>query len=92
MRSERQGRDTWGRRLADKLKGLEMGGATWASDDFDAEFERMWRTRHVSGVAAPKPVDPIETAADDVLIFELIKRGYAVAKMPADELAKEVHA
>lgn len=39
---------------------------------------------------APMTVDPIETAADDVLIFELIKRGYAVAKMPAEELAKEV--
>jgi hypothetical protein len=34
------------------------------------------------------PIDPIEAAADDELIFELIKRGYAVAKMPAEDLAK----
>jgi hypothetical protein len=55
--------------------------AIWTSDS-----GRIYRVPYNS----PKPVDPIESAADDVLIFELIKRGYAVAKMPAEELAKEV--
>jgi hypothetical protein len=35
-----------------------------------------------------KIIDPIEAAGDDVLILELVKRGYAVAKMPPEKLAE----
>jgi hypothetical protein len=58
--------------------------------DWYAEWEELMRTAQVQQKPKAKPTDPIETAADDELIFELIKRGYAVAKMPADELAKVV--
>lgn len=54
----------------------------------EQEFDKMFDDLLKAGATKPKPVDPIEAAADDVLIFELIKRGYAVAKMPAEELAK----
>ena len=44
-----------------------------------------------SGKSASIPkVDPIESAADVDLIMELIKRGYAVAKLPVEELAESV--
>jgi hypothetical protein len=39
---------------------------------------------------SPAPLDPIESATDDVLILELVKRGYAVAKMPPQQLAENV--
>jgi hypothetical protein len=41
-----------------------------------------------AGAAAPK--DPLESASDQELIFEMLKRGYAVAKMDAQELAENV--
>ena len=65
------------------------GDAIWTSTTTGVYPGSSGTTKSVTW---PKVVaeDPIETAADDVLIFELIKRGYAVAKMPADELAKVV--
>lgn len=38
----------------------------------------------------PKPRDPLEEASDQELVFELLKRGYAVAKMDPQDLAESL--
>lgn len=56
-----------------------MGDTNWYSSSI-----------YSAPVPTAKPADPIKDAPDDVLIFELIERGYAVAKMRPDELANEL--
>jgi hypothetical protein len=65
--------------MLDKLEDFMEGG--W--DDTSWSYVTNAPLRRTT----PKPPpDPIETATDDVLILELVKRGYAVAKMTPDEL------
>lgn len=40
------------------------------------------------GAAVPKKADPLAEASDEELVFEMLKRGYAVAKMDAQDLAE----
>jgi hypothetical protein len=42
----------------------------------------------VGGIIKPEPVDPLSTIGDQELVFELIKRGYAVAKMDPQDMAE----
>lgn len=37
-----------------------------------------------------KPTNPLESATDADLIFELLGRGYAVAKLPPEKLAENL--
>lgn len=55
----------------------------------DSSRRWVWSTHTAPGVTGAGPrFDPIECATDDVLILELVKRGYAVAKMPPEQLAE----
>lgn len=93
--SKRKGRDLRGRRVADILdrnildRKVEELLESWNGDS--AGDDGIWRTVQAgSRVTRKPPPDPIEEASDDTLIFELIKRGYAVAKMSAEELVGAV--
>jgi hypothetical protein len=102
MRSVGKGRDARSGSVADRIRWLfdhsreaqtvhdaedllkelrDMEG--WSGDDYS-----NWTTSRTYTAPTPAPLDPIESAGDDVLILELVKRGYAVAKMPPEKLAE----
>lgn len=60
--------------------GCVMGN--WTSD--------VLYHRSATDAAQAVPYDPLEKITDEELIFEMIKRGYAVAKMDAQDLAESM--
>lgn len=57
-------------------------------------LHQMWDGGYAIGGQAKIPTTPkkrtVELLADHALVMELIARGYAVAKLPAEELAEGV--
>lgn len=62
-------------------------GSIWNDPDWLKLMHELSKTQPK---VKAKPIDPIESASDEQLILEMIERGYAVAKMPAEKLAEEL--
>lgn len=54
---------------------------------------KQWQNeyRMLFGDLQTQATNPLRTVSDSDLIFELISRGFAVAKMAPEELAKEMN-